>query len=256
MKRFQLLSALALVVLILSTSCSDDVSNKIDANLLESLTRGSASTCYEFKSVEVSDKRDTPDSEWKPIDLYDWYGWSLPTPTKIVIYDGKSWSPLELTSYVQGRHPLYFPLVAYAKKTGSWVTFYVARKFEYNQETNMMKVGDDEYEVKRIDEDRLTLVALTKYTDNDGEGWWKWVCEYEKAPLNEAELELSPFYDSPLEAKLGIIKLLKSEFGDVFDINEYLSPDISFPDPMIDLNEMEEYILAGNDYEYLRKHNI
>ncbi len=256
MKKSRFLSALAFVFLMLATSCSDDVSNKIDVNFLESLTRGSSSSCYVLKSLTVYDKKDIPGSDWEEFDINEWVGWSCPTPSKLVIYDGKSWEPLELFSCVRGWHPLYFPLVAYGKKTDTSITFYVARKFEYDKETNMMKVDNSEFEVLRADEDRMTLVAITEYSNSEYSGNWKWVCEYEKAPLNAAELELNPFYDSELETKLGIIKLLKSEFGEVFDINKLLYPDIIFPEPMIDLNEMEEYILKGDDYGYLRDHHI
>lgn len=65
---------------------------------------------------------------------------------------------------------------------------------------------------------------------------------YVREELTLPDMENIVFYDSELEANLAIIDMLREEFGNVFNINEYLGGYIYLDDPIVNLDEVEKEI--------------
>ncbi len=253
LKSIKALLSLA-VAMILFTGCSsdDEPSASIDINLMESLTRGTASITYSLESWEMYDKKDLPDASWEKIDLSDYVGISCPAPSRIIVHDGKTWSPLELFDLSRGWHPLYFPWLAYQVHKGANITPYVTRPFFFDANEGKLTLNGKTYEVKSANDNSLVLIHYSEYYSNV-DGTFKSVVTFKKTKTETAALSDNPFFASEKEAKLGIIEIIRNELGNLFDINQYLEPNISFPNPIVNLDRIEEFINEDKDWDILEQ---
>lgn len=245
-----LVGLVACLALTMIQSCSDDTKPVIDFDFMDSLTRGSSAVCYEYESSTTYEQK-AGETKWKEIDPSDWVGGGgAPGDRKILIMDGKSWSPLGMFSCVYGFHPLAFPMLAYRNKTGFSGSIYIAREFEFDDQNNTMTIDHSTFDIIKADKDGMTLVGYT-YMGNNPEEWttWKWVMNYKRSVWEPKDMDENPRFDSAYEACLGIIEMLRAEFGNVFNINPYIEPDFSFGDnPMIDLDKLADKCRERPEY--------
>lgn len=250
MKTFRFLAGAAVcLAMTLMPACSsdDEPSPVVDANFLNSLTRGGNSVCYELESIKTYESIDN--SKWKEFDIYEWVGWSSPAPGKLLIHDGKNWSPLGMFSSAYGFHPLYFPMAAYRKATGFSGDIYVARPFVFDMENNKLTCGYLEFDIQRAVENDMTLVYYEDCSPVENKSRrWKWIFTYKKADWDKGEIDNNPHFDTAMDACLGIIEMLRTQFGDSFDINKLLEPYVIFPDPIVSLDQLEEECRKKPEY--------
>ncbi|MDE6753710.1 MAG: hypothetical protein K2J82_03760 [Muribaculaceae bacterium] len=254
-KPVKLLFLLISLGMFLFSGCSNDEPNGIDTDLMNSLTRGTISTCYELISFDIYQKPDKPNAGWEHLDLSDWVGYSCPSPSRMLIHDGKTWSPIELFNLIQGWHPLYYPWIAYQNKIESAVTVYVTRPFQFDSQNNSLQLDGRDYEVETANDNEMTLIYYSKYI-SEVPGTDKYIMRYKKSSADMNSLSKNPFFESDKEAKLGIIELLRNELGNLFNINPYIEPYVSFPNPLVNLDRIEEIVNDGNDWDPMYQDNI
>lgn len=242
------------------TSCSKD---EPDANreefdnieYLHQLTRGEVSTSYNLISTQIFSRYITFENgkevwgKWKEWDLSQGImGLRLPAPDKITFHEGRSWSPFEWLDLTNGFHKLYFPLVAYRKKTGFSKEFYTAYKLDYNAESNELNLEGKTFTKEFLNENsfKITYNDLGWYTNKDGEIYAgdekKYIMQYQKCELHLPDLENILFYDNEYECCMAILKMLRDEFGDEVDVNKYTSSWMVMDYPIYNFDEIEEYL--------------
>lgn len=249
MKLMKFFTILAAGLMLLTSCAGDDAPDmpKDNADFFKALTRGEASVSYKLASFEAYDKEYAVSDKYEKLNLEDWVGWELPAPGVITIHEGKTWSPLVMFTEVEGPVALSFPLEAYRQKTGFSKRFYVACPFEYDDESNEVTIGEKRYEKVSVNEEELVVNYISQYWKGGVEGVageWKWVLTYEKSALSLPDMEKILFYDSEYDAFMAILEMLRAEFGDEVNVNDYLSQWVILDEPVFNFDEIESRIKA------------
>lgn len=209
---------------------------------MEMLSRGDESACFTLEELLMY-RLDPGAVEWKEENWDDYDGLSLPTPSTLTIHEGRTWTPLNMFSSSLGPSPLSMPLLAYRNVTGFDKKFYVATPVEYDREQNSVTIKNTVCSVLTATPDKLVMTCTEPFwVSGGGEGKFKWNMTYVREELTLPDMDKIVFYDSELEANLAIIDMLREEFGNVFNINEYLGGYIYLDDPIVNLDEVEKEI--------------
>ncbi len=245
---------MAAVCVMSLTGCSNDDSpapfdeaQQADLTFMSRLSDGQESATYTLDSFSFYQLSYANNDGWVEQNFYDWVGISVPAPTDITIYNGCTWQPLELFSVSTGPSELSMPLYAYRRVTGFDKEFYVAAPVDFDAENRTIKTDRYTYEVELANQETLKLIHISEYAGGIGGkgGQDKFNMTFKRKDLSLPDLDKILFYESAREAKLAIVEMLREEFGDEFNLNDYLAGQVKLDNPMVDLNAIEAAIRAG-----------
>lgn len=252
--RYSQLFAMAAVCVMSLTGCSNedslapfDEAQQADMTFMSRLSDGQESATYTLDSFSFYQLSYANNDGWVEQNFYDWVGISVPAPTNITIHNGCTWQPLELFDVSTGPDQLYMPLCAYRLATGFDKSFYVAAPVDFDAENLTMKTDRYTYEVVSATEETLKLTHISEYDGGIGGkgGQHKFTMTFKRQNLSLPDLDKILFYESALEAKLAIIEMIRAEFGNEFNLNDYLAPHVILDNPMVNLNEIEASLRGG-----------
>lgn len=231
--------------------CTDgpDLKGKIDKSAIDVLSRQGSVATYERVDVQLYNKDAWSKGKWEEVDLSDYVGWSPSLPATLVFQDGQLWRELQLF-FSWGPHVLSAPWNAYLRATGNKISLYTAPKFYYDEAEQTFDVGDyANYDVIDFTDSKLTLSATsTYYGGRTGEGG-------EHLEMLSYRITDPVILDGPdvkafattKEAYRYILDCAREEFGRYIDLNDIYYPSVIFDDPIIDLDEIEEYLSANGE---------
>lgn len=253
--KLSLLFAMAALCVMPLTGCSD-VDSPLDVNeeqqdpaLLKKLSEGQESATYARESFTFYNLSYANDMGWvEQPSLPD--GAIVPSPGSITIHNGCTWQPLSLSSSTGLPGPLSMPFYAYCRVTGFNKAFYVASPVEYDSVNGTFKMGKYTYDVESVTKETLKLVNIGEYQGGiDGKGGkHRFDLTFKRQELSLPDLDKILFFDSELEAKLTMLEMIREQFGDEFNLNDYLGGHIILDHPMVNLNEIEAGLKAGYLY--------
>lgn len=260
MGRFKLwfVALLSLVSISFLAGCSNDdepgqgrLSKGDGVEYIKSLTGGEASVAYKCNSLKLYDKSYKGSGKWEEVNLYELDGWAPTAPMSMTIMEGRTWTPLELFDISMGPNPLYMPWMAYCRTTGFDKSLWIAAPVLYDEAENLLTILGHDFSVEGVGKASLTLSICNEYykSSSDGSGLYpagqfKEVVEYVKTDLEEQDRDKMMCFDTEQDAYRTMIKMLRDEFGDVFNLNDYLGGSIILDEPMVDLNEIESQLLG------------
>lgn len=238
MRLRNLFTLFAVATLVLLTACNKDENPVNDsANLLEQLTKGEKSACYDLQDYKLYESNSSSPLSWNEVNLTDFLGWMQTPPSKLIVSEGKTWVPLSFwTSY--GPSSLYLPFVAYCKTTGFNKDVYVVSDFIYDKDNNTVKIEDNTYSVQYSDDTKL----IVDLYHNTNKGQLKEVAIFKIGELTLLDKSKIVYYDNEYDAYMAIIQMIRDEFGNSFNLNDYLGDNIILDDPMVNLDEIEQEI--------------
>lgn len=253
--------AIALLAMVAVCACSSyedpDVAFKgnVDGNFLNALARGETSVTFskkDSKSYEMDYAaylNGTGKWDDEPKDQLGGGGLGY---DKLVIINGRTWSPLELyDKSTLAPSLLVTPWKVFCKETGYNKDVYVACPMEFDAESKSLKIGELTYSVEKAEGNELTLSRIGQiYQINDQTGdfeitkAYKTVVFYKKAAMETPDMNQVVYFDSEKDAKLGMIAMLREHFGDIIDLNHY---GHMYTFSILNLAIMEENIRNGLD---------
>ena len=264
MKKIKLLTLLMAAPMLWSCSAEDPMPPQTDATEIEntgSILPGSGETNIGFmKALSAGDEAVTfamvenrvfEQSEDVQEKWIEWgddvLGYYPSAPSQITIYDGNTWENINLFR-MPGINPLAYPMAAYRKATGFNKKFFVSCGFEYSENCDSVKISGKDFRLHLITPEEMAISYTSDFYRNNGEhgvttiAIWEWM-RFEKRQLSVPDINNSLFFDTELDAYLYMIELLRNEFGDVFQINKYLAPEVELDDDLVNLDEIRKLIL-------------
>jgi hypothetical protein len=70
------------------------------------------------------------------------------------------------------------------------------------------------------------------------------VSRYQKSILNDLDESNILWYDSERDLIIDICAKIRNKFGNQFNLNNYLSPEIVLDDPIVDMDKVENALLS------------
>ena len=252
-------AAIAVVAMVACTSYEDpDIAfkGKIDKNFLSSVSRGETSVTYTkkdsrdyFKDIAAANNSD---EKWRE-DREEVDGWSSPLPMILTITDGRAWSPIDLNDPITLCPSLVSsPWIIFCKETGYDKEVYIACDVEYNEDDNVLKIGNIDLSVEKASDNQLTasyIYTISK-VDNDVLVPWrleKTVVFYERSMLAELDKDKIIFFETEKEAKIAMVQMLREYFGDEINLNHYGN---MYTYPIINLALLEDDLRNDRDEDY------
>lgn len=221
---------------------------------LNSLSGNNASCRYNMVEYHLYDKPADNPMQITEVDLSQYMGIGATIPVNIVFCEGSAWLELELLDEVDGPDPLYMPLYAYKKVTGFDKKFYLRTPFNFNNEDNTLNILGKQFNVVGGNKSFLCLTYEYKYhmsSDVEKEfgfsGWHIDKTMHKCTPLRHEDKAKIEFFDSEFDAKIAIIEMIRAKFGSIFNLNDYLYPEIILDKPMVNLDEIEANLRAQQE---------
>lgn len=201
-----------------------------------------------FSDIKSYRKDDWTNGGWEEFDLSDYAGWSLPTPSIIVIKDGKMYTEMESWSSTYG--PTYFAtaldllMTVRAVKRGTKIL--ISRDFDI--EANVIIAGNTSLNVKNIKGDKLWLATIEDYyggrTHTGGQHLY--VATYN---IGKGYKDPCMHFDTVEDAYAWLIEKFRARFGEEVNRNYYTGGMIIYDQPMFSVAmieyELQRY-LAGD----------
>lgn len=253
--------SIALLAMAAVSACSSyedpDIAfkGKVDGDFLNSLARGETSVTFSKNGTKgyVMDYASYQNGtgKWDEAPKGQLGGAGLGYD-KLVIINGRTWSPLELyDKSTLAPSLLVIPWKAFCKETGYNKSVYVACPMEFDAESKSLKIGELTYSVEKAEGNELTLSMIGHiYQINDQTGDFeiteasKTLLFYKKAAMETPDMNQVAYFDSEKDAKLGMIAMLREHFGDVIDLNHY---GHMFTFSILNLAIVEENLRNGFD---------
>jgi hypothetical protein len=219
-----------------------------DFSSLRKASNGTISISYTSSDFSLYQKDKYTDNEWTEINLYEIDGWERVSPRTINIKDGRSWTSYKMFSASSGPNELYMPWLAYCKVTGETKSLYVATPIQLDEEAYTISMNGKTFYVLEASEDSFKLSYKSTYSYSDGEvGNQLEVSTYQKGVLDDIDESNILWYDSERALITDICAKIKNKFGNQFNLNDYLAPDIILDDPMVDMDKVEAALLSRLD---------
>lgn len=182
----------------------------------------------------------TTDGKWEKITEI-LCGYESHTPGRVIINDGKLWTPMSVFSLSSGPTRFATALWAVNLKTKSNYSVYITRPFELDTEERILTINDKKFGVIAADKEELTLSYESGYITGGTNETGKWldVTSYklsEPLVFNEGK-DLA--FDSDKEAYDWLIEIFEEVFGESVDLNS-LQKNIIFDNPYLYLSELKE----------------
>lgn len=240
---------LLLAALLSLAACSSDddpafTDDAVRNAYLAKLTGGKITASFQMDDYAYMIK--TQDSEeWKSVNLDEYDGWQVPVPARIVFHKGELLTPLSLFNVSTGPHILYYPFEAYRIATGFYGNIFVSHPLEYDNEAETMTIYGGRYAVNAVSDRSIVIETLSRLEYVHGSSDTKWVLSYSSSDFLQAPIVEFNVYPSEGEACLGVIGMLRAEFGDSFDMNPYLMrKGMRVADSVVELDELEAAVRA------------
>ncbi len=248
--------ALAVICVLPLTGCSDDNDilmpenevDELDLNRIQTITEGLESALYQRDSFSFYDLSYASNNGWVEQDWNKWVGLSVPGPGCFAIHDGRTWLPVDMgSSCSKGPSKLDVAFSAYRAITGFTKAFYVSTITEFDVENKLFLIVNWTFDLKSVTDNSLKICHIKEYAGGEGGkgGKHKFVIKYAHRNLNQPALNKMLFYDTDLDAKLAMLEMLRTKFGDEININNCYGGRVILNDPIIKLSDIEAEIRAG-----------
>lgn len=242
---------LLLTALLSLSSCSSDsepdyIGGTSDKAYLSKLAIGKTAVSFQMDDYSVKEKY-ADQAKWQDFDVHEYYGWQVPFPARITFYKGSLLTPLSFFNISTGPHLLYLPFEAYKIATGFDGDIMVAHALSYDPEHGILAIDDEDVcNVTGASSGSLVIEYMTRFwTEDHGAGVWKWTMSYASSDFLRTPIDMANVYPSDGEAYLGVIEMMRREFGDSFDMNPYLVQEgMRSENSIVDLNELEAAVRA------------
>lgn len=242
------MSTLVLLAALLSlAACSSDNDpdfnyGNIDKAYLSKITEGNKTVSYQMDDFNVFEKY-TYETEWRDLDIYEYSGWQVPLPARITFHKGELLTPLSLFNMTYGPHILYYPFEAYRIATGFDADILLAHALDYDMAHDVLTVDGGRFDVTSASSHAMEIQIKEIFGGADGVCEWKWILSYEAADFLKSAIDEKNVYHSEGDACLGIIQMLREQFGKSFDMNPYLAREgMSSSHPVVDIDALEEAV--------------
>lgn len=184
----------------------------------------------------------TTNYKWELQDLNTIFGYSPSMPLVINIKDGRTWIPYPM---FKSTGPCLFstPWSIYCQKTGTPFTIYISRPVVLD-EVNA-KITIDGKESTILDS---SLDGFTTQYEQEGScagkiAYSKEIFTYKKIDNSNIDYDKYLWFDTETEMIKTVIGMMRDYFGNEFDANPYLAPDIILDYPIFNFDRIEEIML-------------
>lgn len=250
--------ALATVCALSLAGCSNnDISyddefeqGPLDWAVMENILEGQESVMYKRTSSSWYRWSYANNDGWEKQDYSQWVGASVPAPLSIVMHNGCAWQPLTMETCAGGPSVLSGPFYAYCRVTGFNKEFYALASMDLDFANATFKLNNANYKVMSVTKDNLKLKYICDFAGGEGGkgGKNKYYITFKCVSLSEADINNILFYDSELEAKLAMVEMIRAQFGNEFNLNDYFDGQVILSYPMVNLNDIEAGLKAGTLY--------
>lgn len=221
-----------------------------DFKILTRLAKGEVSMSFNIESVTLFQSDATTNFEWEEVDLSEYSGFDISLPYTIHIAEGYTWSEYSLFDISLGPNPLYMPWEIYCSKTGHSDQLFIVSSMEYDEENQQVMIGDKSCHVESLEDDIITISYESQYSywDNSenavAKGTDKEFLKYRIGDLSIEDKDSVLYFTSEKELFRALIDTLREYFGNEFNMNEYLYPDVILTWPMVNFDEIEKELLG------------
>lgn len=234
----------------LFVSCSDDdewkdFNGNINSKVLTEITEGRVDAFYKVQQYKTYRKDSSTGNQWQEFNLSDYAGLSLDL-FSFYVRDGYSWEPVCMFSSTWGPSRLDTPWFVYCRLTGFDKQIYVNRKIEFDSSDNSLLINGVKCSVAKADDNSLNLSYVTPWAN--GECLVKLMLVQQ--PLTGLpEVSEMETFSTHINARLGMIDLMRQEFGNIFDPADYqnrIAENIG--SEIIDFDALAEEIRSGQSF--------
>lgn len=244
----------------LFVSCSDDdewkdFNGNIDSKVLTEITEGRVDAFYQVQQYKTYRKDSSTGNQWQEFNLSDYAGLSLDL-LSFNVRDGYSWEPVCMFSNVFGPSRLDTPWFVYCRLTGYGKQVYVKRTIEFDSSDNSLLINDLKCSVAKADGNGLNLSYTIPYSYRDANSGKMESGEYlvklmlvRQPSTGLPEVADMETFNTHINAKLGMIDLMRQEFGNIFDPADYqnrIAENIG--SEIIDFDDLAEKIRVGQTF--------
>jgi hypothetical protein len=114
-----------------------------------------------------------------------------------------------------------------------------------DEEAYTFTMNGETFYILEASDDSFKLSYKSKYAYSDGEvGTEMEVSRYQKSILNDLDESNILWYDSERDLIIDICAKIRNKFGNQFNLNNYLSPEIVLDEPMVDMDKVENALLS------------
>lgn len=243
-------SALLLLAALISlTACSSDNEPdsivKSDNGFLYSLAKGKQTISYQMYDYACFIQ--SYESDWTELDLSQIDGLNMPVAARVTFHKGLLLTPLSLFNISTGPHTLYLPFEAYKIASGFDSDIMVSRPLDYDASSGTLTFDGGVCSVTDASSRQITIERMESNSIG-GYAESKWVMNYSSSDFLKGAVDMNNVYGSEGEACLGIIAMMRLQFGDSFDMNPYLAREgMRSADSIVDLNALEAEIRLRYD---------
>lgn len=241
---------------ILAWACSDapEELNKIDVSLINTLSRDGSVSTYTLTDFKVY-ARDTAQTYWDVLLPHE-YGHTKHFQDELCFQDGYLIESVFKAALSEEASNAYFAWRAYCKFSGEKddsKKFYVRRKMNYDESSNIMTFGNSgiEYKIEKFTSSRLRI-KLTCTTGAPSDiwsskyiitGWRQYVYEYTASEPIHFDSEDVMFFNSIKECYKYWVDTYRQKYGRYINLSYYYYGIASHPFlGTIDLDEVDAWI--------------
>jgi len=229
---------------------------KVDEAFLTALARGEASVAFHKKDVRTYEKEYTAyqrsNGKWEEVKEDQLGIGKTLVPDMFSISDGRTWALFDFDRTIEEESLLAGSWNIHCKRTGYDKEIYEACPFEFNATDKKVTINGREFEVEKAEGDELIISMIgTLYSTDEATGEWGPSHAYKdiyflnkKAP-DVPDPDKITYYDSHKDVLLAIVRLLRSEYGDTFNMGSNLTY------PHVNLAQIEENIVNDCTGQYI-----
>lgn len=203
--------------LLLLSSCNDNddatlsYKGNVDSDYIEALAQGRESAGFSVRERHLL-------KDGKVVKQGEYAGWQS-SLNEMRVMDGKAWSKVAMHDVSWGGSVSGIPWMIYCKVAKYKKQIYVASEIVYDKNANTLKYGGLICKIERAEGSVLNLSRSTSDIDNGGV--FTEISIYEKTELKLPQRDDMEVFSSDLEAKLGMIAMMREVFGNELRVADY-----------------------------------
>lgn len=184
-------------------------------------------------------------TEWEKVNLEELDGWSACTPSNLIIDKGVGHVPASFFCCANGLDPFYILWDSYVRKTHPQY-IYLDKELSYNPESNLLKVGDMEYEVLEFNAKSVVLCHNSDYAGGSSGkgGTYREIRRYMRDDSIEIDGENNRSFATMFEIYHFFIDRAREQFGERININEIYYGIAQYPNDYIEISNFEALLTA------------
>lgn len=245
-------------IAVLACACSDapEELNKIDVDLINTLSRDGSVSTYTLTDFNVYAKDTTQMAYWNVLLPHEYGPVTKDFENELCFQDGYLIESVFKAGLSEGSSNAYFAWRAYCKFSGEkedFKKFYIRRKMNYDESSKTMTFGDSrlEYKIEKFTSSRIRIkLTCTTGTTSDIwsskyiiTGWRQYVYEYTASEPIHFDSEDVMFFNSNKECYKYWVDTYRQKYGRYVNLSYYWYGNGSHPLlGIIDLDEVDAWI--------------